>query len=181
MRVCWDMKIVVSGQGKNWSAKRNEIKIMNKPSSKHKQMGRWQSFLATVPGIGVSLLPVGLCPACWPAYAGLAGSLGLGFLLKTKWLFPLTAAFLLLAVGALAFRARTRRGYGPFVMGLGASAIMLFGKFLFNSNAIMYGGIGLLITASIWNAWPKRNMDAACPACVSNTSTTNPLEKEIVT
>ena len=154
---------------------------MNLPSSKHKRMGRWQGFLATVPGIGVSLLPVGLCPACWPAYAGLAGSLGLGFMLETKWLFPLTAVFLLLAVGALAFRARTRRGYGPFVIGSSASAVVLFGKFLFHYDAIMYSGIGLLIAASVWNAWPKRKMDIACPACVSNTSTTNPLNKEIVT
>ena len=154
---------------------------MNQPSNKHKRMGRWQSFLATVPSIGVSLLPVGLCPACWPAYLGLAGSLGLGFLLETKWLFPLMVAFLLLAVGALAFRARTHRGYGPFVMGISASVVVLLGKFLFNSGAIMYGGIGLLITASIWNAWPKRNKITSCPASVSNTSTTNPLKKEIVT
>jgi len=146
-----------------------------------KVLSGWKSSLSMVPGIGVSLLPVGLCPACWPAYVGLAGSLGLGFLLETKWLFPLMVVFLLLAVGALAFRARTHQGYGPFVMGIIASAVVLLGKFLFNSGAIMYGGIGLLITASVWNAWPKRKMDASCPASVSNTSTTNLLKKEIVT
>lgn len=27
--------------------------------------------LAALPGIGVSLLPKLMCPACWPAYAGL--------------------------------------------------------------------------------------------------------------
>ncbi|MCH9021637.1 MAG: MerC domain-containing protein [Planctomycetes bacterium] len=138
---------------------------MNQPSSKHKRMGRWQGFLATVPSIGVSLLPAGLCPVCWPAYAGLAGSLGFGALLETKWLFPLTAAFLLLAVGALGFRARTRRGYGPFVMGISASVVVLLGKFLFESNAMMYGGIGLLITTSVWNVWPERKYRKEMKAC----------------
>ena len=33
------------------------------------------SWLATLPGIAVSLLPSVTCPACWPAYAGLLSSL----------------------------------------------------------------------------------------------------------
>jgi hypothetical protein len=40
---------------------------------------------------------------------------------------PLTAVFLFVAVGALAFRARRRRGFGPFFVGLAASAIVLAG------------------------------------------------------
>jgi mercuric ion transport protein len=82
-------------------------------------------------------------------------------------LFPLTAAFLALAVGALAFRARTRRGYAPFAAGLTAATVVLVGKFTFDSNAAMYGGIGLLVAASAWNAWPKRNDSVgSCPECV---------------
>ena len=108
-----------------------------------------------MPGIAFAFLPKLACPACWPAYAGLLSSVGLGFLLDTTYLFPLTAAFLVLAVGALAFRARTRRGYGPFRVGLAAAAVVLVGKFIFESDAAMYGGIGLLVAASVWNAWPK--------------------------
>jgi hypothetical protein len=40
----------------------------------------WKQNLLAVPGIGLSLLPKIACPACWPAYAGLLSSLGLGFL-----------------------------------------------------------------------------------------------------
>jgi hypothetical protein len=127
----------------------------------------WRSSLATVPGIAFAFLPMLACPACWPAYAGLLTSVGLGFLIDTAYLFPLTAAFLILAVGALAFRAQTRRGYGPFGTGLAAAIIVLVGKFALGSDATMYGGIGLLVAASVWNAWPKNKDNVgSCPKCV---------------
>jgi len=126
----------------------------------------WRSSLATLPGIGLAFLPKIACPACWPAYAVVLTSLGLGFLLDVRWLFPLTAVFLLIAVVALGFRARRRRGFGPFVVGLGASAIILVGKFRFESDPAMYAGLGLLVAASIWNTWPRRAIPA-CPACIT--------------
>ncbi len=128
----------------------------------------WRSPLAVFPGIGASLLPVGVCPACWPAYAGLLSSLGFGFLFETAYLLPLTAIFLATAVAALAYKAGTRRGYRPFVLGLAASAIVLAGKFSLQSDPAMYTGIALLIAASLWNAWPRKNAGTgkdSCPAC----------------
>ncbi len=141
--------------------------------------GGWRSSLAALPGIGAALLPVGVCPACWPAYAGLLSALGFGFLLDTAYLLPFTAVFLLIAVGALAFRARTRRGYGPLIAGLAASTIVLIGKFALASNAAMYGGIVLLVAASLWNAWPRRAADVdsgACPACAPEGQASHPQE-----
>jgi hypothetical protein len=29
----------------------------------------------------------------------------------------------------------------------------------------MYGGIALLVGASVWNTWPKRMANTSCPAC----------------
>jgi hypothetical protein len=112
--------------------------------------------LMTMPGVGVSLLPKLACPLCWPAYAGLLSSLGLGFLISAKYLLPITAAFLVLALGALAFRARRRHGYGPFTLGLIAAAGVLVGKFWWESNPAMYAAVGLLAIASAWNIWPAR-------------------------
>lgn len=126
----------------------------------------WRSSLATLPGIGIAFLPKVACPACWPAYAGVLTSLGLGFLLDVRWLFPLTALFLLIAVLALAFRARRRRGFGPFLVGFGASTIVLGGKFRFESDLAMYAGLAMLVAASIWNTWPRRAAPA-CPACTT--------------
>src|SRR5437899_10004852 len=95
----------------------------------------WKQSLLTVPGLGIALLPKLACPMCWPAYAGLLSSVGLGFLISEKYLLPLTTAFLVLALAALAFRARSRgHGYGPFLIGLVGAAGVMMGKFVWESN-----------------------------------------------
>ena len=73
----------------------------------------WRSWLATVPAVGVALLPRLTCPCTLPAYAGLLSSMGLGFLLKTAILLPLMVVSLVVAVAALGFRAGRRRGSAP--------------------------------------------------------------------
>lgn len=127
----------------------------------------WWRPLAALPGAGAALLPIGLCPACWPAYVGLLGSLGLGFLLETAYLLPLIAVLLGLALLALGFRARRRRGYGPLALGaLAAAAILLF-KFAYPSAPLVYVGLAGLVAASVWNAWPRSpELAAPCPHCV---------------
>jgi mercuric ion transport protein len=117
---------------------------------------RWRSSVATVPGVALALLPKVTCPACWPAYAGAFTSAGLGFLLDVRWLLPATASFLLIAVAALAVRARRRRGFGPFLLGLVACGIVLGGRFALGIDAATYAGLPLLVGASIWNGWPRR-------------------------
>jgi hypothetical protein len=76
--------------------------------------------------------------------------------MSTKYLLPISAAFLVLAVGALAFRAHRRHGYGPFMLGLFAAAGMLVGKFWWESNTVIYSAVGLLVIASLWNVWLHR-------------------------
>ena len=131
-------------------------------------MSRWRSSAAVLPGIAVALLPKLACPACWPAYAGLLSALGLSFLMQSTWLLPLTAGFLALAVGGLAFRAKKRRGYGPFAVGVVALPIVLLGKFGLESDAALYAGIGLLVAASLWNSWPSRRRAEGCPDCAES-------------
>lgn len=117
----------------------------------------WKQSASALPGIGVSLLPKVVCPACWPAYAGVLSALGLGFIpLSTKYLLPLTAGFLIAAVAALGFRAHRRRGYTPMLLGVLASAAVLYGKFSLASNPVMYAGLAALIAASVWNTWPQQ-------------------------
>ena len=124
----------------------------------------WKRSLFAVPGIAVSVLPFGGCPACWPLYAGVLSSLGLSFLLSSVYLLPLTGLFLLVSVFALVFRARARRGYGPFALGLVAATLVLGGKFSLGSNVLAYAGVGLLIGSSLWNSWP-RPAAGQCPQC----------------
>lgn len=122
--------------------------------------------LLAVPGVGVSLLPKLMCPACWPAYAAVLSSVGLGFLIAARYLLPLTVLFLAMAVASLAFRASSRRGLGPFWVGVAAGALIPVGKFYLDSTQATYAGVGLLIVASVWNTWPRRVTAAFCPACV---------------
>src|SRR5437660_1240924 len=77
----------------------------------------WKQSLLTVPGLGIALLPKLACPLCWPAYAGLLSSVGLGFLISTTYLLPVTTAFLIALLIALAFRAKQRHDYGPLGLG----------------------------------------------------------------
>ncbi len=111
----------------------------------------WKQSLVA-PGVGVALLPKLVCPLCWPAYAGVLSSFGLGFLVSTVYLLPVTAALLALAVGSFAFRASRRHGFPPFWLGVTAAFVVLGGKFYFDSAPSAYAGAGLLIIASWWNA-----------------------------
>lgn len=125
----------------------------------------WKQNLLAAPGVGLSLLPKIACPVCWPAYAGLLSTIGLGFMVPNlTYLLPLTVAFLLIAVGTLAFRARRRRGYVPFALGILAAGFILLGKFSLASNPVLYVGLGLLILASVWNSWPIASRCICAPA-----------------
>ncbi len=134
----------------------------------------WKQGLLAFPGAGVSLLPKLMCPACWPAYAAALSSVGLGFLISTNYLLPVTALFVTLAVGSLAFRASRRRGLSPFWAGVIAAVLILVGKFYLESGLATYAGVGLLILASVWNSWPRRATAVSCLACLpAEDSSTN--------
>jgi hypothetical protein len=95
-----------------------------------------------------------------PAYAGLISSVGLGFLMKTAYLLPVLLASLGVAVAALGFRARRRHGYGPLMVGVLAAALIVLGRFVLESDWVVYGGVAALAAASLWNAWPVRPASA---------------------
>lgn len=131
----------------------------------------WRATATVLPGLGVALLPKLTCPLCWPAYAGILGATGLTFLMKDAWLLPITALLLLAALAALAWRAPSRRGYGPALAGLGASALILLGKFAVESDPLTYAGAAALVAASVWNVWPRPRR-AGCPACPTQPQST---------
>ncbi len=122
--------------------------------------------LSILPAVGMALLPKIFCPACWPAYAGLLSSLGVGFFDYTPYLLPAMLLFIVVALVALVYRARARRGYQPFCLGLVASSVLLSSKFYWDSDPLMWLGLIMLIVASLWNSWPKKNAAGHCPACL---------------
>ncbi len=111
-----------------------------------------------IPAAGLTALP--LCPACYPAYAGILSALGLTALLDTTVQTLLTVLFLSVALAALLFKAKSRRGYGPFALGGSASAMLGFSKFVMGSDPITYAAVGVLVLAGLWNVLPRA--EAAC-------------------
>lgn len=109
-----------------------------------------------IPSALVSLLPIVSCAACWPAYAGVLASIGLPFMGDVSYLLPLTAGSLVVALVALAHGARQRRGFGPLSAGIIGAALTILGKFVFTVTTVGYLGPATLITAAVWNAWPRK-------------------------
>lgn len=122
-------------------------------------------LLNVFPTVLIALLPKLFCPACWPAYAGLLSSVGLGFFDYTPYRAPALGVFVAIALGALVFQAPRRRGYRPFLVGIFASIVLLSAKFYWDNDLMMWIGLSLLVAASLWNSWPKKVLDGECPAC----------------
>src|SRR5438445_12578563 len=115
----------------------------------------WKQGVLALPGVVVSLHPKLVCPLCWPAYAGLLSSVGLGFLISAAYLLPFIAGFLALALAAMGFRANSRHGYGPFLLGVVATVGVILGKFRWECKDTMYVADGRLVLGSHWITWPR--------------------------
>jgi hypothetical protein len=126
----------------------------------------WKGGIAGVPAVGFSLLPKFVCPVCSPGDAALLSAMGVGFLASTRYLLPLTAILLAVAVASLFVGAPNRRGRAPFWTGTVGAVFILFGKFWVDATMVTYAGIGLLVIASVWNAVPRKTKADFCGACL---------------
>lgn len=121
----------------------------------------WRSQIPALLALGGAALPK--CPMCLLAIFGMAG---LGASLPAGWLSGLTVASLALLLTVLAVGAVRRCALGPLIVGLAAAAAILGGKYRLHSSPAVYGGIGLLVAASIWNGWPRREKNGVhCAVC----------------
>ena len=109
--------------------------------------------------VGGAALPK--CPVCLMAVCGAAG---LGASLPAGWLPVLTLSSLSLLLGVLAVGAARQHALGPLTLGLAAAAAVLLGKYRLDSNTVVYGGMGLLVAASLWNGWPRTQATGFCTA-----------------
>ena len=145
-------------------AKKNRL-VSAGAGSNHKR--KWWASLGVFPVIGAVLLPGISCPACWPAYVALLSSIGVGFVNYTPYLLPLTLPCLAVVVFSLGFRARRRCGFGPLVLGSAAALIILTGKFILAWRVVTYTGVIFLVSACIWNLWPRKTISGdSCSDCV---------------
>ncbi len=117
---------------------------------------RWARSLASIPGAVLPLLPSATCPACIAAYAGVLSAVGLGFLFDERVLAPLIVAFLAVGLASVAWSTRSHRRPGPLVASLLGSTAVVAGRLVWSAPALLYGGVALLIGASLWNLWLRR-------------------------
>lgn len=130
---------------------------------------RWPRILAVAPSLGLAAVPVGACPLCLAGYIGVVSTLGLGFLLERQYLLPLSAIALALALASFAWRARTRRGYGPLALGAGGALLLWLGQFIVGSVVATALGAVALAVATAWDVWPRMDPSPACSACARRT------------
>ncbi len=116
---------------------------------------QWARSLWLIPGALLPLLPSATCPACIAAYAGVLSAVGLGFLFDERVLAPLIVAFLAVGLASVAWSTRSHRRSGPLVASVLGSAVVA-GRLVWSAPALLYGGVALLIGASLWNLWLKR-------------------------
>ena len=130
-------------------------------------LARQTSLLAALGTFGLAALPALTCPACWPAYAGLIGALGLGFFNYTPYVTPALLLLAPLSLGTVAwqsYRARHARkhAYLPVVVGALGVLTLFAARWLFPVDSLQYAGIGLLVWASVWNVWRPRPKPIDC-------------------
>lgn len=120
---------------------------------------RWRIW-AALPGILAAALPKATCPLCVAAYAGAVSALGLGFLLTDRVLNPIILASLAVSVGSVAWNTWQRRRPAPLLLAVvGASGVVL-GRIVWSVPAAVYGGVALMLAASLWTLWWRRPRSA---------------------
>lgn len=128
---------------------------------------RSQAVVASLPAIGVALLPKLTCPLCFPAYAALLSALGIGFIDYTPYLLPTTLAFLAISLGVLAFQSRRRGRFWPIVIGVAASTLILYAKFRLDSDWLTGAGVVLLIIAVVFATRTGSRRSDGCSTCAT--------------
>lgn len=140
--------------------------LLNK---KAEASGGVRKVLKVAPSFGVVALTPLICPACWPLYVGFLSSLGIWGAGTKAYLLPLTGLLVVLALVPLWPRAGNLRGYWPFAVGVVGASVVIANMLMAIADSMLYAGAFLLVTASIWNLWPKqqKSVGAECKSCVS--------------
>ena len=107
------------------------------------------------------------CPLCLSAFLGTFGVATLPASAYRAWLAPLTAIWLSLTIGMVAFNSG-RRHYGPPLLGFLAGLAVLFGKFVLDNESLVYAGVAALLGSVVWLASRRPIQEAKpCAQCES--------------
>ncbi|RSZ44092.1 MULTISPECIES: organomercurial transporter MerC [unclassified Variovorax] len=131
----------------------------------------WITRLADKTGALGSIVSAASCPACFPAFAGLGSAMGLGFFAGYEGLFintllPLFAAIALIAnaLGWLRHRQWRRSVLGMVGPAMVLAAMLLFFGRWWTAD-LLYVGLALMISVSIWDLLSPANRRCQSESC----------------
>lgn len=144
------------------------VEVIVKALAESKSIGSFSSkysgLVAGSGAIGAAFLPKLICPLCWPIYAGLLSSMGLGFLLHGASLLILSVTLLGLALFVFALRGKKRGNFLPFWIAVAGVSLVLTGKFFWINNFSIYTGSAFLMLAAIFDIRPLNKVQS-CQDC----------------
>lgn len=123
-----------------------------------KRRGLLRNLLAIVSAGVAVVLPVGACPACYPAYAAVLSSLGLPFLGAGIYPPLIASVLVALCLFSLSFRAGSRGDYRCLFVGVAGAVVFMVGRFIFDNPFVFYPGAGILVFASPWQMFSGRKL-----------------------
>lgn len=109
-----------------------------------------------------SVAGAGFVGACCLGVAGalsLLTAIGAGFLINDAFLIPLYLGLLGLSVWLLYSSARSHGNLAPFWAGLGGAIVAFAGLWIL--PALVYVGLAVLISGSVWDFWNMRSARAS--------------------
>lgn len=114
------------------------------------------AWFSSVGGALAVVMPKGLCPICVAASGGVLASLGLGFLAVERNVRILLAVTLTIAMAGLVLSARRHGRWWTVPLGFVAAMTVMTGRLLL-VDAILYGGMVLLVAATGADLWARRH------------------------
>jgi len=106
------------------------------------------------------------CPICFLAYFGIFGVATASVSGYRAWLPPITGFWLALTIAMLAFQRRGKRRYGPAALGFAAALLLMTGKFVIDSQVMIFSGIIALLAAAVWRSRIQQSVPAeVCSQC----------------
>lgn len=104
------------------------------------------------------------CPVCWPLFAGVGGTLGLGILapwegIMMNYVFP---PFVVVALIGTVLSYRNHRQVIPLILGVLSGSLILFGFYVGWQLMLMYIGIFGLLAASVLSYLANKQQAKIC-------------------
>ena len=139
--------------------------IVQAGSGREKPRGTlFAGMAAILTTLGAVSIPALICPACWPAYIGLLGALGISYFDFTPYLIPSIVVSVMIALTAIGYQSYRSRSRSTFALGVTGALLVLSGRFWLLSDPITYLGVAVLVGSIIVDS-VKRNARTSADCC----------------